>query len=312
LFFKYVGMGDIICTFPVADQLKKRHPNCAFIYSCYPDFICLPKMAGITSEVVSVRIDFIQKWWSFLFTKIYTFATDNEACYKPLDAALGGMSLIKDFGRQHNVNVGDSHPRLQIEPAIMDSVKTKLEKKGSAHGPLIVIHCGPSWRVREFPRESWSSLIENLRLRGFTNIVQLGTKGHPVIGSVGGMAFPHIVSLVDQLTLEESIALISLSQLFIGIDSGLLHVAASLRTPGIGIFGATSPHFRFSETSSCSFVISEVECQGCHHREPRLHWESGCPFDVICMKTIRAETVLEACLSKLAFAKSGTEKVEQR
>jgi ADP-heptose:LPS heptosyltransferase len=311
LFFRYVGMGDIICTFPAVEQLKKRHPNRVYIYSCYPEFVCLPRMARITSEVVSLRIDIIKTYWSFLFTEIYTFLHDDEPGYKLLGGTINEVSVIKDFARQHQVDIDDSHPRLQVEPAVLDRVKSLLEKQDCRQSPLIVAHCGPSWRVREFPHESWAALIESLRIHGFTNIVQLGTNDHSCLGPVGSMVFPDVVSLVDQLTLEESIALISLGQLFIGIDSGLLHVAASLRTSAVGIFGATSPQYRFSKIGSCTFVMSDIECQGCHHREPRLHWESGCPFDVACMKTLRVESVLEKCLSRLTAVQSNDGKVGQ-
>jgi len=315
LFFRFVGIGDVICTFPAVEELKKRHPDHVYIYSCYPQFVCLPRMGGITSEIVSVQINIInilEAYWSFLFTKIYTFLQIDDPGYKSVGTTLNQISVIEEFGRQHHVGVSDSHPRLEVEPSVLARVKSLLEKQGSCQGPLIVIHCGPSWRVREFPHESWATLIESLRIRGLSNIVQLGTSDHSCLGAVGSMIFPDIVSLVDQLTLEESIALISLSDLFIGIDSGLLHVAASLRIPGVGIFGATSPRYRFSKTSSCTFVMSDIACQGCHHREPRLHWESGCPFDVACMRTLRAESVLEECLSRLTSVKSQTEKAEPR
>ena len=42
IFSKYSGIGDIICTFPAAFELKKRHPQATFIYNCHPDYICLP------------------------------------------------------------------------------------------------------------------------------------------------------------------------------------------------------------------------------------------------------------------------------
>jgi hypothetical protein len=32
------GLGDIICTFPAAMELKKRHPGVTFSHDCHPDF----------------------------------------------------------------------------------------------------------------------------------------------------------------------------------------------------------------------------------------------------------------------------------
>jgi ADP-heptose:LPS heptosyltransferase len=142
-------------------------------------------------------------------------------------------------------------------------------------------------------------LIHELRGRGFTNIVQVGSARHLAMGTVGAITLPGVLSWVDQLTLEESIALISQANLFVGIDSGMLHIAAAVQTPAVGLWGPTSSHLRFSPANARSFVTSRVECQGCHHRVPRLHWMTGCPFDIKCMKAIQVDEVLKACLSRL-------------
>jgi ADP-heptose:LPS heptosyltransferase len=299
LFFRFVGMGDIISTFPAAHHLKKRHPKATFIYSCFADFTCLPKMGGITNIVTPLRADVLETWWRFLFTAVYKFKAADEG-----DLSTNSETVIKDFCRQHGVPLEDAHPQLAIAPAVLSKVKSILENNCVHAVPIIAIHSGPSWPIREWPREAWISLIVKLKNQGFTNIIQLGVGAHSCIGEVPGTAFTNILSLVDQLTLEESIALISLCDLFIGIDSGLLHIAASVRTPGIGIFGPTSPQFRFSKNSTCSFVVSSVECQGCHHRIPRLHWPdfTGCPNNIACMKTTSVGEVFDLCLVKLKIA----------
>jgi hypothetical protein len=47
-------------------------------------------------------------------------------------------------------------------------------------------------------------------------------------------------------------------------------------------------------------VVADVECAGCYHRLPRLHWVTGCPYDIRCMKTLPVEAVVQACLVKLS------------
>jgi len=77
------------------------------------------------------------------------------------------------------------------------------------------------------------------------------------------------------------------------------HIAAATRTPAVGIFGMTRPEYRFSKNFRKNFVATGVECAGCEHRKPRLHWVTGCPHDIQCMKQISVEEVLRACLAKL-------------
>lgn len=295
LFSKYSGIGDIICTFPAALELKKRHPGAIFIYNCHHDFACLPRLGCVTDYVTSlIPIGIVGYWYRFLLGEFYLFASDDDnPNAKPSEV------YIKDFGRHFGLTLPDDHPQLNHNPATVERVKSLLVKNGIASGRLILIHAGPSWPVREWPQSAWAALVAELKKQGFAGIVQLGTHNHLALGTVDGNAILGVVSLVDQLTLEESAAIIAQGGLFIGIDSGLLHIAAATGTPAVGLWGPTSPQFRFSPANRRSFAVSKVECQGCQHRSPRLHWITGCPFDIRCMKTISVAEVLSACLNRL-------------
>ena len=135
--------------------------------------------------------------------------------------------------------------------------------------------------------------------RGFTNIGQLGVNPGMDFGKVDLPIAPGATSLVDLFEVEECIAVIARARLFIGIDSGLLHIAAATRTPSVGLFGMTLPEYRFSAKFRETFVASQIDCAGCEHRKPRLHWITGCPHDIRCMNTLEVEQVLAACLAIL-------------
>lgn len=302
IFSRFAGMGDIVCTIPAALQLKKRHPGATFIYNCAASFACLPRMAGVTERVTSFRdLGVVGYWYGWLLAGFYHFSYGDEAGH-----TASTELVIREYGRAFGVETGDAHPRLTIDAAIVARAKSHLARIGSGLENLILVHPGPSWPVRTWPYEKWLELLRALRARGFTNLVQIGA-GIRTYTNVGAEEFPPLPetrSLVDQLSVEESIALISLARLFVGIDSGLLHFAACAQTPAVGIFGPTSPSLRFAPAFTKSFVTSRVECQGCHHRLPRLHWEKNCPHDIRCMKSIGMEEVLNACLAKLAPAQT--------
>ena len=299
-FSKFSGIGDIICTFPAALELKRRHSGAPLIYHCHPEFTCLPRLAGLTNDVTSFpNIGLVGHWYSFLLGGFYQFASDDDRPNViPTDV------YIKDFGRQFGLVVEDDHPQLKPGAAVVARIEARLAAEAPGSGPLVVIHPGPSWPVREWPRESWIAWIEAMRARGITRIVQIGSARHLAMGNVGAVSLPGVLSWVDKLTLEESVALISLADLFVGIDSGMLHIAVAVRTPAVGLWGATSAHLRFSSANARSFVTSSVECQGCHHRVPRLHWITGCPYNIKCMREIAAADVLGACLHRLEGGKA--------
>jgi ADP-heptose:LPS heptosyltransferase len=291
-------MGDIICTIPAARELMKRHPGATFIYNCHPDFAAIPRLAGIADHITSlVPIGLVGHWYRFLLAGFYHFAHGDDTPGK-----VAQEPMVAEFCLQFNLPVTEEHPELPVTPAARKKVRNLLTEMKLDPAALVVIHPGPSWPVKEWPREKWTQLVAELGQSGFTNIAQLGVGRYMIFGDVAVAPIPGVVSLVDRLSLEECIAAIAQARLFIGIDSGLLHIAAATRTPAVGIFGSTQPRFYYEEKVRRHFAISDVNCAGCYHRLPRLHWTTGCPYDIKCMKTLEVGKVLESCLEKLGTA----------
>jgi ADP-heptose:LPS heptosyltransferase len=297
IFSRYAGMGDIICSIPAALELKKRHPGSTFIYNCDASSACLPKMGGVTEFITSCReIGLVSYWYGWLLGGFYSFGSDDDDLTRD-----DTLNSIVAFGKNLGVKTEDAHPMLAISDQACSRALAALGPFHFDDSPLIIIHTGPSSKVRQWPREHWTGLIRELSRQGFKNIIQLGARAGSYAGAAAVETQPlsGVFSLMEQLPLEDSIALIAEADLYVGIDSGLLHAAASVKTPAVGIWGPTSPHFRLSAEERILSVTSRVECQGCHHRMPRLHWETGCPYAIRCMNEIEPETVLRACLACL-------------
>jgi ADP-heptose:LPS heptosyltransferase len=300
IFSRFAGMGDIICSIPAALELKKRHPGATLIYNCDASSACLPRMGGVTEFITSCReIGLVSYWYRRLLGGFYAFSSDDDDLTRN-----DSLNSIVAFGKNLGVETGETHPTLVISEAARKHALAAIEPFHFDASPLIVIHAGPSSKVRQWPREHWTALIQALNHYGVKNILQLGARAGSYAGadSAETAPLPGVFSLMEKMSLEQSIAMISLADLYVGIDSGLLHAAASVKTNSVGLWGPTSPYFRFSANESRDFVTSQVECQGCHHRVPRLHWETGCPYEIRCMKEIGVEEVLRACLKTLEKA----------
>jgi heptosyltransferase-2 len=96
--------------------------------------------------------------------------------------------------------------------------------------------------------------------------------------------------------LRNAILALAASNVAISNDSGLLHVAAALGTPTIGIFGPTSPWHWAPLNPIAAAVQQTVEtlpCQPCHRPTCRMQHHR-------CMRNISAERVLEITVRTLA------------
>lgn len=294
IFSRFTGMGDIICTIPAARELMKRHPGATFIYNCHPDFSAVPQIAGIANRVTSlVNVGTVGHWHRFFLGGFYHFAHGDDT---PGKAAAEPM--VAEFCRQFDLPVTDTHPQLAAA-AVQEKVKSLLAQKNLDAENLILIHPGPSWTVKEWPRENWTQLVSELRAHGFHSIAQLGVARYLGERQAELINVPGATSLVDALSIEECVAVIAQAKLFVGMDSGLLHLAATTRTPSVGLWGPTDPRLFYAEQFRANFLTAQVECAGCEHEKPRRHWFKNCPHDIACMKSITPAEVLQTCLAVL-------------
>jgi ADP-heptose:LPS heptosyltransferase len=295
IFLRDAGLGDIICSVPAARELMKRHPGATFIYNCHEDFTALPRLYGIADRVTALKpIGLVGHWYGWLIAGFYQFSHGDPLVVR---------TTVKDFCDQFNVPGTDEHPPLAIPAALRERAKKILAAKNLNPESLIVIHPGPTMPVKEWPPELWAQLVARLRAEGFTNIAQLGVGRHIARGNVEVTPVAGAVSLMDMLSLEEAVAVIGLARLHIGIDSGLLHIAASAGTPLVGIFGNTLPHFLIAENHRRTFAVSTVECRGCAHYLASTPYTTDCPHHIRCMKEISVGEVASACLTQLTAAR---------
>ncbi len=295
IFSRFIGMGDIICTIPATRELMKRHPGATFIYNCHQDFAAVPGIAAVAARVTSFPdVGLVGHWYRFLLGGFYHFAHGDDI---PGQAAQEPM--VMEFCRQFSVSVTDEHPLLEATFAARANAIALLAGEKLNADQLVIIHCGPSWTVKEWPQEHWAKLVALLRERGFTNIAQVGVGRYLTVGSVAVTPVPGAVSLLDKLSVEECIAVIAQAKLFVGIDSGLLHLAAATRTASVAVWGPTDPRLFYAEKFRGGFLRANVDCAGCEHLKPRTHWFANCPFEIKCMKAIAPEDVLQVCLKTL-------------
>ena len=64
--------------------------------------------------------------------------------------------------------------------------------------------------------------------------------------------------------IAEVIALLAEAQLFIGSDSGILHLATAVGTPAIGLYGSTVPALGYAPLGRAQAIGVDLACRPCH------------------------------------------------
>ncbi|MCA9392597.1 MAG: lipopolysaccharide heptosyltransferase II [Candidatus Omnitrophica bacterium] len=195
------------------------------------------------------------------------------------------LRVIEDAG----VPVRDRTTRLQPPDESAEKVTRLLTAHGlSAGGTRIVVNPGGNWDLKRWPCLSFARLIDKLdELPGARIIITGAPDDRELAAEILSMARrPQAVTdLTGQLTLTELIAFLRHIDIFVSADSGPLHIAGSVGTTAVGIFGPTRPEWTGPRGSAEAHILQrDVGC----NREPCYYLE--CP-DNFCMRAVTVDDV---------------------
>jgi heptosyltransferase-1 len=177
-------------------------------------------------------------------------------------------------------------------------IRKILEEMGALQSKNVVLHIGAGNEFRDWGTENITGLIRRLaRLPGVKIIlVNSGSAGDKraeaeilrELAAAGASDSQNIISLVGQLNLIEMKEVISRAALFVGPDSGPMHMAASTATPIVAYFGPTLPA-HFAPWKAKAIVIEKtMDCRPCKQRR-------CVTADFRCIRAITPDEVFAAC-----------------
>ena len=178
---------------------------------------------------------------------------------------------------------------LRVEPQALETAERDLLLSGARAGKLrIAIGAGASYgSAKCWPPARFAEVATRLQANLDADIILFGTSAEADVSAaiIREMHHPPI-DLTGKTVIAELPALLSRCHLFIGNDSGAMHVAAAAGLPVVAIFGPTDPGGTAPVTPRCTIVQEKPHCSPCFLRR--------CPIDHRCMKRITPEAVLSA------------------
>lgn len=159
---------------------------------------------------------------------------------------------------------------------------------GSASGLRVAIGAGASYgSAKCWLPERFAEVANRLMSESDAEIILFGTAGETAVSNaiIAGMKRKPI-DLTGKTAIAELPALLSRCQLFVGNDSGAMHVASAVGLPVVAIFGPTDPFGTAPVTPKCTIVQEKPYCSPCFLRR--------CPTDHRCMTRVSVESVTAA------------------
>jgi glycosyltransferase involved in cell wall biosynthesis/ADP-heptose:LPS heptosyltransferase len=114
-----------------------------------------------------------------------------------------------------------------------------LSGRGSLTAPLVALHPWVKDANRRWPLAHWAKVAENLSSRlGATSVVLGGSQDVAAAEGLAGATSGNVLLATGALTLRQTAALIERCDLFLGVLSGPLHMAAAVGTPIVACYAS--------------------------------------------------------------------------
>jgi heptosyltransferase-2 len=186
-------------------------------------------------------------------------------------------------------------PELNVQAAEAAAWRTKNGLADDGR-PAVAFAPGAVGPSKRWPVEHYAEVARELARTGYSVWVLGSPQEAPLAAEIAGAAGSNARDLTST-DLRNAILALKCASAAISNDSGLLHVAAAIGTPSIGIFGPTSP-WHWAPLNPLAATIetrTALHCRPCHKPTCRLGHHR-------CMREIPSSQVLDALRRALALA----------
>ena len=270
----------------LAAELRTQKFDLALLLQNAFDAAWLAWRAGIPE-----RIGYARDGRGFLLTKPIPVPKTGEI---PAHEKFYYLELLRRAGWIASLP-DESHIVLNVSKASRCRAEEFLAKSGARPNSLrIAIGAGASYgSAKCWPPSRFAEVANRLQSEIEADVILFGTAAEAAVTHAisSGLRRPAI-DLTEKTSIADLPALLSLCHLFIGNDSGAMHVAAGVGLPVVAVFGPTDPYGTAPVTPRHTIVQQRPYCSPCFLRH--------CPTDHSCMSVITPEMVEAAVKPWLA------------
>jgi heptosyltransferase II len=189
----------------------------------------------------------------------------------------------------------DEHICLRVpDPARKRTAMMLAEAGAHSQAVRVAVAAGASYgSAKCWAPERFAKVLNEICGNDGIDVILFGTDAEAQVSETikSGLRRPPI-DLTGKTRIADLPALLSQCHLFLGNDSGAMHVAAAVGLPLVAVFGPTDPEGTAPVTPRASILQQKPYCSPCFLRH--------CPTDHRCMNAVTVELVERAVRTRLA------------
>ena len=253
------GVGDLCMFLPYIQQIKDHNKNFQFtlitkkrtaakqILKYEPSINQIVYLEDEILEITKSKINNFFKILNFIkrnnFSKIYIM---HFSLFWFLVAKISGIKNIYKYGiLKKNVdiylNALEQNKRWLQNTNLSSQTKITYLQNNNKSNNQIIIGIGSSGPTKKWPTENYIELIKRISNKNITFYLAGGNNEieNQIANKIINEVKENRVESLCSLSIEEIMPIINSSKLYIGNDTGFMHLSAGLNIPSIGLFGDT-------------------------------------------------------------------------
>lgn len=259
-------LGDVLLTTPLARSIKAHEPEALVDYlvlsgtegilSGNPDIHrvwSLPHRTGLLNRIVEWRqlfrrYDFVLAPVSSDRARFYAFISGKQRIgfYNPHSSYWSKKLLTQSFlFDDTNTHTVLHHARL-LEPLGIPKILKVVPPQGASYaisqtGRTAVIHPWAKFTYKNWRQDHWAALINKFK-EAHWQVYLTGSRAPDEMTALTELAtLTGAVNLAGQLSFAQITSLLHQSNIFVGVDTSITHLAAATGIATWALFGPTNP-----------------------------------------------------------------------
>jgi heptosyltransferase-1 len=278
LLIKMSSLGDVIHNLPVATDIRRHVPDAIIDWVVEEQYTPLLAMHPAIAHVVPIAL---RRWrrsplsaatWRevgvlrrALHNHQYDAIVETQGLLKSALVAKLARGPIHGFGpgtardplasRFYDTTIelpAEAHKIFRyrsvaaqalgyaVVPEIDYGIAPRVPAPQFASGRYCLAFHGTARAAKRWPEANWTELVHRLETAGYACILPWGSTEERARSERIASATPTAI-VPPRLALDSMSALIAGAELVVGVDTGLMHLAAALSRPVVGIFCDSNP-----------------------------------------------------------------------
>jgi predicted lipopolysaccharide heptosyltransferase III len=214
-------------------------------------------LSWISGAPVRIGFNDEHRWRGRCYTEVVRPAADiRHRIDRDLDA-------LKPMG----IQAGSKDPQLWLTPEEENSGDQLLDQLGVQRSQSIVIlQPGARYWFKAWPPERFAELADRLMSQNGCQVLIGGSdQDIDLSQQIRQMAKSRPIIMAGRTTIKQFAAIAKKSALFIGSDSGAMHIASAVGTPLVALFGPSNPAEWGPRGGPADVIYMGLDCRVCFH-----------------------------------------------